>query len=391
MTALQADNQHTAHSLTVRWERPAGLYDGYRLQLLDRAGAVLANRSLPADSRGERLEALTPGRWYRVRVVTLSGGVASAEAAAEGQTRECPALPAAARPGTQESRLFPVRRPGGRHQPDLGVGQPLRARLLVAALGRPRGRLRGVAPQRPRGSRSRRRPPGGLILPAPHSFSGALASHAWLACPQAGGGLVDLQKLPAAADGCAFGGLRAGSLYRLQVVSWSRDMSSDSATLARTGQSTRTAPWWASKETTPTAALSQGHMTSRPRVRFRLADVIFFPVSALCSVVSGGRELGTHGHTDSQLAPWRRQPGRLSGDRRPPTIIVRLSGRGQRLLLPSGAVVRRFWSDCGSADGGRRPHQSRVLRAAPWSAVPRRGHHTQRGTDQSRVSDGTHR
>lgn len=55
-------------------------------------------------------------------------------------------------------------------------------------------------------------------------------------CPQAAGELLDLQKVPATADGCRFSGLRAGSLYRLQVVSWSRDMSSDSATLARTGQ-----------------------------------------------------------------------------------------------------------------------------------------------------------
>lgn len=60
-------------------------------------------------------------------------------------------------------------------------------------------------------------------------------AYMWLACPQAADGLVDAQKIPAAADGCVFGGLRAGSLYRLQVASWSRDMSSDSSTLARTG------------------------------------------------------------------------------------------------------------------------------------------------------------
>lgn len=92
VTALQADNQHTAHSLTVSWERPAGLYDAYRLQLLDDGGAVLANRSVPAERRSERLEGLTSGRWYRVRVVTVSGGVPSAEATAEGQTREWRAL-----------------------------------------------------------------------------------------------------------------------------------------------------------------------------------------------------------------------------------------------------------------------------------------------------------
>lgn len=56
---------------------------------------------------------------------------------------------------------------------------------------------------------------------------------------QGAGELLDLRKLPAASDGCVFTGLTAGSLYRLQVVSWSRDMSSDSATLARTGQSAR--------------------------------------------------------------------------------------------------------------------------------------------------------
>lgn len=48
---------------------------------------------------------------------------------------------------------------------------------------------------------------------------------------------MDLQKVSATADSCVFSGLRAGSLYRLQVVSWSRGMSSDSSVLARTGQS----------------------------------------------------------------------------------------------------------------------------------------------------------
>uniref|UniRef100_A0A8C4DSE1 protein-tyrosine-phosphatase n=1 Tax=Dicentrarchus labrax TaxID=13489 RepID=A0A8C4DSE1_DICLA len=87
VTALQADNDHTTHSLTVSWERPVGVYDGYSLQLLDEAGVVLANRSVTMVSRSERLEGLTSGKWYRVRVVTLSGGVPSLEATAEGQTR----------------------------------------------------------------------------------------------------------------------------------------------------------------------------------------------------------------------------------------------------------------------------------------------------------------
>lgn len=92
VTALQADNDHTTHSLTVSWERPAGIYDGFRLQLLEEAGAVLANRTISAERGSQRLEGLTSGWWYRVRLVTMSGGVPSAEATAEGQTRESRAV-----------------------------------------------------------------------------------------------------------------------------------------------------------------------------------------------------------------------------------------------------------------------------------------------------------
>lgn len=52
---------------------------------------------------------------------------------------------------------------------------------------------------------------------------------------QAAGELVELQKVGSDTDACTFSNLRAGSLYRLQVVSWSRGLSSDSSVLARTG------------------------------------------------------------------------------------------------------------------------------------------------------------
>lgn len=65
-----------------------GVYDGYDLRLTDEAGAAVANRSVSAARRSELLEGLTSGRRYGVRVVTLSGGVPSLEATAEGQTRE---------------------------------------------------------------------------------------------------------------------------------------------------------------------------------------------------------------------------------------------------------------------------------------------------------------
>lgn len=88
VTALQADNDHTTHSLTVTWERPVGVFDSYSLQLLDEEGSVLINRTVAMESRSEQLEELTSGKWYKVRVVTLSGGVPSLEATAEGQTRK---------------------------------------------------------------------------------------------------------------------------------------------------------------------------------------------------------------------------------------------------------------------------------------------------------------
>uniref|UniRef100_A0A671WGJ5 protein-tyrosine-phosphatase n=1 Tax=Sparus aurata TaxID=8175 RepID=A0A671WGJ5_SPAAU len=165
VTALQADNDHTTHSLTVSWERPVGVYDGYSLQLLDEAGAIVANRSVSVGNQSERLEGLTSGKWYRVRVVTLSGGVPSVEVTAEGQTR-----PAAV---------------------------------------------------------------SNLTVTAANTSS---LSFYW----RPSDGHVDIydltlySKVGPAADRCVFSSLRAGSLYRLQVVSWSRGMSSDSSVLSRT-------------------------------------------------------------------------------------------------------------------------------------------------------------
>ncbi|XP_028255677.1 receptor-type tyrosine-protein phosphatase beta [Parambassis ranga] len=192
VTALQADNDHTTHSLTVSWERPVGVYDGYSLQLLDEDGVVLTNRSVAAQSRSERLEGLTSGKWYRVRVVTLSGGVPSPDATAEGQTRPAAVSNLTIIAANTSSLSFSWR-PSDGHVDiyDLSL----------------------------------------------YSISETMANHregSRTEHHQAAGELVDLQKVGSAAHSCMFSGLRAGSLYRLQVVSWSRDMSSDSAVLART-------------------------------------------------------------------------------------------------------------------------------------------------------------
>lgn len=147
VTALQADNGHTAHSLTVAWERPAGVYDGFRLQLLDEGGGVLTNRSVAAGRRSERLEGLTSGRWYAVRMFTLSGGVPSPAATAEGQTREWWVAPVLV--GGASAHLYFLCRSGRRHESHPRRGQCVLAGVLVAAVRWPRGRVPRDAPHRP--------------------------------------------------------------------------------------------------------------------------------------------------------------------------------------------------------------------------------------------------
>ncbi|KAK1906415.1 Receptor-type tyrosine-protein phosphatase beta [Dissostichus eleginoides] len=186
VTALQADNDHTTHSLTVQWERPLGVYDSYALQLLDEAGALLANQTVSEEKRSERFEGLTSGRWYKVKVVTLSGGQRSLEATAEGQTRPAAVSNLSVSALNSSSLSFSWR-------PSDGHVDVYHLSLYSVA--------EATANQREESAGSRKEPQ---------------------------------QTLPPAADRCVFSGLTAGSLYRLQVESRSREMSSDNALLART-------------------------------------------------------------------------------------------------------------------------------------------------------------
>ncbi|KAL7370550.1 hypothetical protein ABVT39_003709 [Epinephelus coioides] len=193
VTALQADNDHTTHSLTVSWERPVGVYDGYSLQLLDEAGVIVANRSVSVESRSERLEGLTSGKWYRVKVATLSGGVPSLEATAEGQTRPAAVSNLTVTSANTSSLSFTWR--------------PSDGHVDIYDLS---------------------------LYSVSEATTNRDAAESRKEHHQAVGEPLDLQKVGPAADSCVFSGLRAGSLYRLQVVSWSRGMSSDSSVLART-------------------------------------------------------------------------------------------------------------------------------------------------------------
>lgn len=191
VTALQADNDHTTHSLTVTWERPVGVFDSYSLQLLDEEGSVLINRTVAMESRSEQLEELTSGKWYKVRVVTLSGGVPSLEATAEGQTRPAAVSNLTVTLANTSSLSFSWRPSDGHVD------------IYDLSLYRVTENNQQEASENSKD----------------HQDTDELVSQ---------------QKVSATANSYVFSELRAGSLYRLQVVSWSRGMNSDSSVLART-------------------------------------------------------------------------------------------------------------------------------------------------------------
>lgn len=191
VTALQADNDHTMHSLTVSWEKPVGVFDSYALQLLDQDGSVLINRTITMESRRERLEGLTSGKWYKVRVVTLSGSIPSLEATAEGQTRPS-AVSNLTVVFTNTSSISFSWRPSDGHVDSYDLS------------------LYRVSENYRQGASENRKDHRDMNE------------------------LVDQLKVSPTSESSVFLGLTPGSLYRLRVLSWSGGMSSDSSVLART-------------------------------------------------------------------------------------------------------------------------------------------------------------
>ncbi|XP_056131706.1 receptor-type tyrosine-protein phosphatase beta-like [Lampris incognitus] len=195
VSALQADNDHTTHSLNVTWETPVGVYDGYSLQLLDEAGTLLTNHTLAPGSISQRLEGLTSGKWYRVGVITLSGGVSSLEAVAEGQTRPAAVSSLAVASANSSALSFSWR-------PSEGYVDVYDLSLYIVTTATTNFKQ--------------------------DSEGNGMDHH------KVSGVLLERQRVSPHTRKCVFTGLQPGSLHRLEVVSRRRGMSSDSAILART-------------------------------------------------------------------------------------------------------------------------------------------------------------
>uniref|UniRef100_A0A8C2HFM7 protein-tyrosine-phosphatase n=1 Tax=Cyprinus carpio TaxID=7962 RepID=A0A8C2HFM7_CYPCA len=86
VTALQVENQHSTSCLLVSWQAGQGVYDSYRLQLLDDRGTLVSNSSQTAEASQHDFRQLTPGKKYRVVMQTISGGISSEDVMTEGRT-----------------------------------------------------------------------------------------------------------------------------------------------------------------------------------------------------------------------------------------------------------------------------------------------------------------
>lgn len=89
VSALQLEEQRSTSTLSVFWQAGQGVFDSFRLQLLDERGTLVSNISTAAQAIQHTFTHLTPGKPYRVLIRALSGGVSSNDVEVEGRT--CPA------------------------------------------------------------------------------------------------------------------------------------------------------------------------------------------------------------------------------------------------------------------------------------------------------------
>lgn len=78
-------NQGTNNSLTTNWIRAQGGVDSYQV-LLIHENVVIKNETVSSDTNKYHFHSLKPGGLYSVVVTTISGGISSRQAIAEGRT-----------------------------------------------------------------------------------------------------------------------------------------------------------------------------------------------------------------------------------------------------------------------------------------------------------------
>ncbi|XP_057597901.1 receptor-type tyrosine-protein phosphatase beta isoform X2 [Hippopotamus amphibius kiboko] len=83
---ITADNAYSSHSLIVSWQKAVGVAERYDILLLSENGILLSNTSEAATTKQHKFEDLTPGKKYKIQVLTVSGGLFSKEAQTEGRT-----------------------------------------------------------------------------------------------------------------------------------------------------------------------------------------------------------------------------------------------------------------------------------------------------------------
>ncbi|XP_003798983.1 receptor-type tyrosine-protein phosphatase beta isoform X1 [Otolemur garnettii] len=83
---ITADNAYSSHSLIVSWQKAVGVAERYDILLQNEHGDLLSNTSRPANTKQHKFEDLTPGKKYKIQILTVSGGLFSKEAQAEGRT-----------------------------------------------------------------------------------------------------------------------------------------------------------------------------------------------------------------------------------------------------------------------------------------------------------------
>lgn len=85
VTQLFVRGQGRTDSLQTSWAAAEGDVDSYRV-LLIHDSVVIKNESVSANTTACQFHSLMPGALYRVVVTTVSGGLSSKQAVAEGRT-----------------------------------------------------------------------------------------------------------------------------------------------------------------------------------------------------------------------------------------------------------------------------------------------------------------